>query len=1192
MKQKILSILALFCLTTVGAWAGGVTVTFYYDGMSKTIENVTLPHTYSCNADHNGELDKIIQEVCWVSNNAYCISESPTISGNKAVAGMNNGNLYITLKRGFTGPASLDVMYHEDMDGGWSESGVSLQVSATVDPDATDDGYELSAGTSPHGTIAFTVDGKAADTAHEDDEVTVTITPDEGWAAGLISGEWRAAEALAPAMRNEIDPNIQLLDAFVLDPVEGLENTYRFTMQRAHVEISAEYRKLLTHSDMSVGTIGSKTYTGLAITPDVVVKDGTTVLTRGTDYTIAYENNLNAGTAKATVIGIGKYAGNVERNFVIDKANIAVTAPAPKVLTYNGAEQTLINAGVAVGGEMQYSLDGTTFDAALPQGTTSGSYTIFYRVVADANHIDVPATFINVPIFKAPLTAVLFTESNLVYNQQEQSPEVSAVKSGNLTVPAADYTVSGSATNVGTYTLTATALDEAQNFTGQISAQFSIVSAGASLFTLSLDPTSLVYDGTALQPAVTVKDGATVLTEGKDYTLAYTNNVNVGTATVTATGTGNYTGTKTAQFAITKANITVTAPVAKEGLVYTTQPQMLVAPASASAGEVQYSLDGQSWSTSVPTGIDAKTYTVHYRVVADANHNDVAESTVNVTIDKAELTAAALAESNFIYNQQPQTAPVVFVGAGTIVVPADSYDVTGNTATTVGTYTATVTGKGNFKGTATAQFSIVAANANVFDMTLTQDSYIYDGQAKIPGVTVKDGEAVLVEGTDYTLAYTANVNAGTAIVTATGKGNYTGTASKTYAIEPAKLTAVSLANTEFVYNVFAPVAQTATVATVMAGDIEVPDTQYEVVGNTQTEAGTYTVAVTGKTNFAGSVTAEFVIKDQTIDGTIGTDESGTGISGQMVISVVDRINKWLRIDRILQPTSTEGEKVTVIIPAQIDGWDVTELGEGAMDGMDNVTDIYLPDTEEPIQIGEGAFPSLATIHTSLALLDDYALMITLKSNYEATKVLTTVTLVNKYWTLGTGCDVVIPEGIDAYTVQAKNSAEVATEIIPEELLNMGGERIIKANNGVLLLGEAGKSYDLYAYCGRLASGMPISTADNKDYGRSNCLEPVVERSHYERGHYFVLVNNQFHSILAEGADVKVPAGKAVLHLGESQAGANAAMLRISVEETSGIETIGQTDSEPASATFDLLGRVADPSVKGFRITNRKIMLAK
>ena len=56
-------------------------------------------------------------------------------------------------------------------------------------------------------------------------------------------------------------------------------------------------------------------------------------------------------------------------------------------------------------------------------------------------------------------------------------------------------------------------------------------------------------------------------------------------------------------------------------------------------------------------------------------------------------------------------------------------------------------------------------------------------------------------------------------------------------------------------------AQTAGIAEVKAGNLTVPAAQYEVEGNTQTEPGLYTVTVTGKTNFQGSVTADFVIKD-------------------------------------------------------------------------------------------------------------------------------------------------------------------------------------------------------------------------------------------------------------------------------------------------------------------------------------------
>ena len=103
--------------------------------------------------------------------------------------------------------------------------------------------------------------------------------------------------------------------------------------------------------------------------------------------------------------------------------------------------------------------------------------------------------------------------------------------------------------------------------------------------------------------------------------------------------------------------------------------------------------------------------------------------------------------------------------AGNLVVPADGYEVTGNKATNVGNYTATITGKGNFKGEVTAQYGIVPDAEAVFALTLNPTEFVYDGTEKKPAVTVKDGETVLVEGTDYTLAYANNVNAGTATVT-------------------------------------------------------------------------------------------------------------------------------------------------------------------------------------------------------------------------------------------------------------------------------------------------------------------------------------------------------------------------------------------------------------------------------------------
>lgn len=65
---------------------------------------------------------------------------------------------------------------------------------------------------------------------------------------------------------------------------------------------------------------------------------------------------------------------------------------------------------------------------------------------------------------------------------------------------------------------------------------------------------------------------------------------------------------------------------------------------------------------------------------------------------------------------------------------------------------------------------------------VNQASCAYDGTAKTPGVTVKHGNAVLKDGTDYIVAYENNVNAGTAKVTVTGKGDYEGTVTKTFTI--------------------------------------------------------------------------------------------------------------------------------------------------------------------------------------------------------------------------------------------------------------------------------------------------------------------------------------------------------------------------------------------------------------------------
>ena len=100
-----------------------------------------------------------------------------------------------------------------------------------------------------------------------------------------------------------------------------------------------------------------------------------------------------------------KYAGNIELFAQwVDAPMASVTAaPTPiQGLTFTGNAQTLINAGTAGGGTMQYSLDGSSWSASLPTATNWGTYTVYYRVAADDNHTDNPGGTITAIIGKAP----------------------------------------------------------------------------------------------------------------------------------------------------------------------------------------------------------------------------------------------------------------------------------------------------------------------------------------------------------------------------------------------------------------------------------------------------------------------------------------------------------------------------------------------------------------------------------------------------------------------------------------------------------------------------------------------------------------------------------------------------------------------------------------------------------------------
>ena len=84
----------------------------------------------------------------------------------------------------------------------------------------------------------------------------------------------------------------------------------------------------------------------------------------------------------------------------------------------------------------------------------------------------------------------------------------------------------------------------------------------------------------------------------------------------------------------------------------------------------------------------------------------------------------------------------------------------------------------------TVTCSVTVTGATSFIVTLDQNSYPYTGKPITPNVTVTWGEITLTEGVDYTVTYANNIQVGTATLTVTGKGNYTGAVTKEFTITP------------------------------------------------------------------------------------------------------------------------------------------------------------------------------------------------------------------------------------------------------------------------------------------------------------------------------------------------------------------------------------------------------------------------
>lgn len=315
--------------------------------------------------------------------------------------------------------------------------------------------------------------------------------------------------------------------------------------------------------------------------------------------------------------------------------------------------------------------------------------------------------------------------------------------------------------------------------------------------TITLATTSYTYDGTAKEPIVSSVSDGTHIIPSTEYTVSYSNNINAGTAatvTITDVAGGNYTVNGSTTFTINKApGVVKTAPTPIDGLVYNASAQTLVTIGTSDTGTMLYKLDSGSWSTALPTAVNASTaYTVYYKASASTNYNESASGSVRCEIAKVTPTPIAPVPNELTYNGSAQelvTAGSTNYGTMKYKVGSDSWSTSIPTRTRGGAYTLSWKVEGNSNvndhtgGTVACSINEKPVTAVV---TVDPSSYTYSGSYCQPTVTAKDGGTV-IPSSEYTVVYSNNLNAGTATVTIydVEGGDYYVTGSTTFTISKA-----------------------------------------------------------------------------------------------------------------------------------------------------------------------------------------------------------------------------------------------------------------------------------------------------------------------------------------------------------------------------------------------------------------------
>ena len=462
----------------------------------------------------------------------------------------------------------------------------------------------------------------------------------------------------------------------------------------------------------------------------------------------------------------------------------------------NEAYEVTVNAGGTNVGEYDVVLtltDTKKYEWATPDENDKTKVTLKFAITKAGNEITVltvdDRTYGETP--KTPTATAKFGTPEFTYATSENG-EYTA------TVPSA----------VGKYWVKAT-VEGTDNYTAATkTAQFEIKKAAATVTTAPAAKTELVYNRNA-QELVTAgaANGGTLnyklgdgewgetiptATDAGDYKVYYK-----------VVGDGSHSDTAETEISVTiaKADAAFTVAPQDPDLSYKGEAQALVTAGVTDDGTVEYKLGDGEWSETIPTGINATSYKIYYRIVGDKNHNDLAGDTlyIDVTIAKVNstYTTKPTAAKNLVYTGADLTLAVAGeVVGGELRYSLDNEKWSANlpTAKNAGEYTVyyKIEPDANHTGATDGSFKVVIAKAAASVTAPTaKTELVYNGnaQALVSAGSVSDAtlEYKLGDG-EWGADVPAATNAGeyTVFYRVTVDSNHTGATEGSFKVAIAK----------------------------------------------------------------------------------------------------------------------------------------------------------------------------------------------------------------------------------------------------------------------------------------------------------------------------------------------------------------------------------------------------------------------